>query len=112
MTLTNHARKASRHVRTVSRTHAARQKLAGSMFSWSTHTRFLARARVPSRLRDSRRLAGTLASGILTVCSVIIHYSFHLATSLNVGEFIDIGANIGALSLDWLSRKPAVGARI
>jgi FkbM family methyltransferase len=35
------------------------------------------------------------------------HYRCHLKEP-DVGELIDIGANIGALSLDWLSRKPGV----
>jgi len=106
MTLTNHARKASRHVRTAVALMRARQKLAGSMSFLVTHTRSW-----PAVVfRRGFVIQGGLQERSLQGFDSVFrdhHYSFHLHEP-DVGEFIDIGANIGALSLDGLSRKPAV----
>ena len=106
MTLTNHARKASRHVRTAVALMRHVRNWREVCLSWS-HTRDPG---PPLVFRRGFVIQGSLQERSLQGFDSVFrdhHYSFHLHEP-DVGEFIDIGANIGALSLDWLSRKPAV----
>src|SRR6267378_2169653 len=106
MALTVRARKASRHVRTAVALMRHVRNWREVCLSWS-HTRDPG---PPLVFRRGFVIQGGLQERSLQGFDSVFrdhHYSFHLHEP-DVGELIDIGANIGALSLDWLSRKPAV----
>jgi FkbM family methyltransferase len=106
MPLTDHARSASRHVRTAVALMLHVRNWREVCFSWS-HTRDTG---PPLVFRRGFVIQGGAHERPLQGFDSVFrdhHYGRHLKEP-DVGVLVDIGANIGALSLDWLSRKSGV----